>query len=65
MQRFDCQGQEEAVAGTIKALERANLALWLFVKILRGKIFGHFAREQLDDPMSRHFVAFGEKILML
>lgn len=65
VQRFDCQGQDKAIAGTIEALERANLALWKFVMILRGRIFGQFAKVHLNDPISRHLVSFGRKIRCL
>ncbi|KAE9012075.1 hypothetical protein PF010_g9231 [Phytophthora fragariae] len=58
VQSFDCQGQDAAVAGSAAALERANLALWTFVKILRGRIFPNMAKALPDDPMSRHLVAF-------
>lgn len=59
VQSFDCQGQDAAVAGTAAALERANLALWTFIKILRGRIFPNMAKALPDDPMTRHLVAFG------
>ncbi|POM57558.1 hypothetical protein PHPALM_15155 [Phytophthora palmivora] len=58
VQRFDCLGQDGAVAGTVTALERANLALWTFIKILRGRIFPNMSKVLSDDPMSRHLVAF-------
>jgi hypothetical protein len=59
VQRFDCQGQDAALVGAVTALERANLGLWTFVKILRGRIFPNAAQVLPDDPMSRHLVAFG------
>ncbi|KAG7377110.1 hypothetical protein PHYPSEUDO_012160 [Phytophthora pseudosyringae] len=62
VQPFDCQGQDKSVAGTVAALERASLALWTFVKILRGRIFPNMAKVLPDDPTSRHLVAFGEEV---
>ncbi|OWZ09398.1 hypothetical protein PHMEG_00017903 [Phytophthora megakarya] len=58
VQRFDCLGQDEALVGTVTALERANLALWTFIKIVRGRIFPNNPNVLSDDPMSRHLVAF-------
>ncbi|CAI5747195.1 unnamed protein product [Peronospora destructor] len=58
VQGFDCLGQDEAIAHTATALERANLALWTFVQILRGRIFPNMAKVLPDDPTSRHLVAF-------
>ncbi|KAG1684298.1 hypothetical protein DVH05_011434 [Phytophthora capsici] len=58
VQRFDCQKQDEAVAGTVVALERANLGLWTFIKLLRGKIFPNMVNVLPDDPTSRHLVSF-------
>lgn len=58
VQRFDCQGQDKAIAGTVTALESANLALWMFVKILRGKIFPNAPNVLSDDPESRHLISF-------
>ncbi|KAK1937720.1 hypothetical protein P3T76_009457 [Phytophthora citrophthora] len=65
VQRFDCQGQDEAVAGTLAALERANLGLWTFIKLLRGRIFPNTANVLPDDPTSRHLVSFGEEVLQM
>ncbi|KAF4128070.1 hypothetical protein GN958_ATG22723 [Phytophthora infestans] len=58
VQRFDCQGQDESVAGTVAALERASLTLWTFIKILRKRIFPNMAKILPDDPISRHLVSF-------
>ncbi|KAL3669351.1 hypothetical protein V7S43_005728 [Phytophthora oleae] len=58
VQRFDCQGQDEAVAGTVAALGRANLGLWTLIKLLRGRIFPNMANVLPDDPTSRHLVSF-------
>ncbi|KAL4117974.1 hypothetical protein PRIC2_010302 [Phytophthora ramorum] len=58
VQRFDCLGQDEAVAGTVAALARANLALWTFIQILRGRIFPNMVKVLPDDPVSRHLVTF-------
>ncbi|KAL7689150.1 putative GNAT domain, acyl-CoA N-acyltransferase [Plasmopara halstedii] len=58
VQRFDGRGQDKTVEGTVQALERANMALWAFVKILREKIFSNLSKVQLNDPMSRHLVSF-------
>ncbi|KAF4320150.1 hypothetical protein JM18_004043 [Phytophthora kernoviae] len=58
VQGFDCFAQNQGGILDPSALGRANPGLWIFTKILRGRIFPHMEKELPDDTISRHLVAF-------
>ncbi|KAG7394677.1 hypothetical protein PHYBOEH_004833 [Phytophthora boehmeriae] len=58
VQAFDCFAQNQAGISDPSALGQANIGLWTFTKILRGRIFPNMEKELPDDTISRHLVSF-------